>query len=434
MCDIPLPPSFLYLLSIHPLPYFPSSFPSRPPFFCPDFPPRLPSLAVCFTPIHWSTCPPPNSLTEEDSSASEGEGESEGEGASLRDPTSPSLSSLWFCSLHPSSLRLPPASQAQQQLSSSGGGTLDQQLRRLLPRVVDHRNIVVLVAASGAYASMLSSFVCNLRRLLLPLPLVAAFDDALFRFASDRGLPVVRVTSGEADAGPACAYGTPCFKRLTKVKSRIVLQLLRKGVHVLWSDIDIVWFRDPLPEMLAYGAGVFPVQSDAGYDREPPNGQGVVSPHGFINSGFYFARAEAAMVEAFEAIVKHASESETSEQPSFYAVLCGAKGEYTRGEDECVWPGNGLRVAFMSRWLHPNGLIHRVWFRSQSAKLCQQKGCATLHNNWVRGKEKKLNRLRLRGFWFYDPSNDMCRYDWYYKMRGVTLEKDTFLSVVSPSV
>ncbi|GJP46974.1 hypothetical protein CLOM_g6209 [Closterium sp. NIES-68] len=314
--------------------------------------------------------------------------------------------------------------------SSSSGAELQRKgLDDLLPLAVDHRNIVILVAATGSYASMLMSFVCNLRRLLLPLPLIAAFDDDMYRFASLHGLPVFRADTGLAGRDPSCVYGTPCFQRITKVKSRAVLQVLKRGVHVLWSDVDIVWFRDPLPEFLEFGSGVLPVQSDAGYDKEPPNGQGLSSPHGFINSGFYFARAEPMVIQAFEAIVAHAATTQTSEQPSFYHVLCGPKGEHTQGEDECEWPGNGLRIHFMDRWLHPNGLSHRVWFRRWPALECRKHRCATLHNNWVRGKENKLARLRKGGLWFYDPDNDMCRYNWYYETEGMKREEGTFLGV-----
>ncbi|CAI7789726.1 unnamed protein product [Closterium sp. NIES-53] len=314
--------------------------------------------------------------------------------------------------------------------SASSGAELQRRgLDELLPLAVDHRNIVILVAATGSYASMLMSFVCNLRRLLLPLPLIAAFDDDMFRFASLHGLPVFRADTGLAGRDPSCTYGTKCFQRITKVKSRAVLQVLKRGIHVLWSDVDIVWFRDPLPELLEFGSGVLPVQSDAGYDKEPPNGQGITSPHGFINSGFYFARAEPMVIQAFEAIVAHAATTKTSEQPSFYHVLCGPKGENTEGEDECVWPGNGLRVHFMDRWLHPNGLSHRVWFRKWPALECRKHKCATLHNNWVRGKENKLARLRKGGLWFYDPNNDMCRYNWYYQTEGMMREEGTFLGV-----
>ncbi|CAI5490877.1 unnamed protein product [Closterium sp. Naga37s-1] len=313
--------------------------------------------------------------------------------------------------------------------TSSGAELQRRGLDELLPLAVDHRNIVILVAATGSYASMLMSFVCNLRRLLLPLPLIAAFDDDMFRFASLHGLPVFRADTGPAGRDPSCTYGTKCFQRITKVKSRAVLQVLKRGIHVLWSDVDIVWFRDPLPELLEFGSGVLPVQSDAGYDKEPPNGQGITSPHGFINSGFYFARAEPMVIQAFEAIVAHAATTKTSEQPSFYHVLCGPKGENTEGEDECVWPGNGLRIHFMDRWLHPNGLSHRVWFRKWPALECRKHKCATLHNNWVRGKENKLARLRKGGLWFYDPDNDMCRYNWYYETEGMAREEGTFLGV-----
>lgn len=42
---------------------------------------------------------------------------------------------------------------------------------------------------------------------------------------------------------PAKDYGTKEFNHLTKMKSRIVLNVIEKGVSALWSDLDMVWFE-----------------------------------------------------------------------------------------------------------------------------------------------------------------------------------------------
>ena len=39
--------------------------------------------------------------------------------------------------------------------------------------------------------------------------------------------------------------------QVTKLKSRQVLYLLQKGYDVLFSDVDVVWFSDPLPSIQA---------------------------------------------------------------------------------------------------------------------------------------------------------------------------------------
>lgn len=59
-----------------------------------------------------------------------------------------------------------------------------------------------------------------------------------------------------------CHFGTECFQRVTKVKSRLVLQILKLGYNVLLSDVDVYWFQDPRPLLYSYGPGVLAAQSD----------------------------------------------------------------------------------------------------------------------------------------------------------------------------
>lgn len=124
-----------------------------------------------------------------------------------------------------------------------------------------------------------------------------------------------------------CPFGSQCFRKFTKLKSRAVLRIIRTGYSVLWSDVDIVWYKDPLPDLVSYGPGTFPVQSNEPKSELP--GTGIRR----INSGFYLVRSDPLTIEAFEAITAHAATTRLSEQPSFYDVLCGLRGkEWYRGK------------------------------------------------------------------------------------------------------
>lgn len=59
-----------------------------------------------------------------------------------------------------------------------------------------------------------------------------------------------------------CHFGTECFQRVTKVKSRMVLRILKLGYNVLLSDVDVYWFMNPLPCLYTFGSGVLAAQSD----------------------------------------------------------------------------------------------------------------------------------------------------------------------------
>lgn len=59
-----------------------------------------------------------------------------------------------------------------------------------------------------------------------------------------------------------CHFGTRCFQQVTKVKSRIVLEILRLGYNVLLSDVDVYWFDNPMPFLYSLGPATFGAQSD----------------------------------------------------------------------------------------------------------------------------------------------------------------------------
>lgn len=318
-----------------------------------------------------------------------------------------------------------PKSRWSKEMATSGPP--NTSLKDLLPHVANDHKILTLVAVSHLYRDMLMSFICNLRRLHLPPPLVAALDLETYAFGVEMGLavfydPKTQFQGRGFDSGfnsSLCVYGTQCFRSITKLKSRLVLQVLQLGYSVLWSDVDIIWFKDPLPQFEASGPGTFPVQSDMPLTCQPNNGaNGTNVLGGAINSGFYFARAEPKVIEAFQAIIAHGITTNSTEQPSFYAVLCGEGGANTDGDKECVWPKNGLRTIFLPRKLHPNGRIFFLWRQLDTVRKCLALGCSTLHNNWMFGRNNKSLRAKEKGLWYYDEGARMCMYPWYKRAKG----------------
>lgn len=280
--------------------------------------------------------------------------------------------------------------------------TLDQ----LLPHVADEYGLVVLTASTFPYHTLLMNLVCILRTLSVNNLLIAAFDDDTYRFAFVRGLAVFQAVpdmtvNTSSPETTECAYGSICFRRVTKRKSRTVLNILKKGYHVLWTDVDVVWMKNPIAELInSYGAGVLAVQGNAPTRSEPANGSLR------INSGFYLARSDNKTIDAFESITRHANVSNKSEQPSFYVVLCGAKGEFRVGDTACVEPATGLRTEFLPMRQYANGAF-------LNSTNVADTNLVILHNNWVKGLERKVARLRKRRLWFIADADEMsCRYSW----------------------
>lgn len=131
-----------------------------------------------------------------------------------------------------------------------------------------------------------------------------------------------------------------------------------------------------------------------------------------LNSGFYYAHSDSTTIAALQKVVNHASLSILSEQPSFYDTLCGFNGSNRVGDDICLEPETNLTIHFLDRNLFPNGAYRDLWDNSNVSSKCMELGCFVLHNNWISGRQKKLERQVSSGLWEYDMSTRMCLLSW----------------------
>ncbi|XP_043703966.1 uncharacterized protein LOC122654062 [Telopea speciosissima] len=294
-----------------------------------------------------------------------------------------------------------------EQLKLSTPLILPFSLESLLSVIADKDKTVVLAVAGNSYRDMLMSWVCRLRQLLITNFVVCALDQETYQFSILQGLPVFNdpLAPGNISFND-CHFGTECFQRVTKAKSRLVLEILKLGYSVLLSDVDVYWFKNPLPFVRSFGPAVLVAQSDE------YNETGPINLPRRLNSGFYFAHSDSMTIAAMEKVVKHASTSVLSEQPSFYDVLCGEDGSNRIGDDRCLEPETNLTIHFLDRNFFPNGAYQGLWDKKNLKAACRKKGCVTVHNNWISGRSKKLERQVLSGLWEYDSSTRMCLHGW----------------------
>ncbi|KAJ4787801.1 Nucleotide-diphospho-sugar transferase family protein [Rhynchospora pubera] len=280
-------------------------------------------------------------------------------------------------------------------------------LERILQTVSDENKTVILGISGESYRDMLMSWVCRLRNLGITNFIVYALDPETYEFSLLQGLPVFMDTKSPKNISfDDCHFGTECFQRVTKVKSRMVLKILKLGYNVLLSDIDVYWFQNPLPYLSSFGPGVLGAQSDEYNETLPIN-----LPRR-LNSGFYFAQSDPITIAAIELVVKHASSSNLSEQPSFYDTLCGEGGANRVGDNRCVERRTNLTVVLLDRDLFPNGAYKGIWEKRDIRSVCANLGCFVLHNNWISGRKRKLERQMASGLWDYDPTLRMCIQNW----------------------
>lgn len=262
-------------------------------------------------------------------------------------------------------------------------------------------NSIIVTGLNYGHREMMMNWVCNLRMLGISNFLVIAFDEMLYMFAILRGIPCYLESSFQSKAEiqkSSAVYGTAEFKALTKSKSRAVYRLISNGFNVLWSDSDVIIFKNPLQFMASFKADIV-IQSNAPDDSEP---NGIRR----INSGFYFVRSTPDSVRVFAEMIQFCAKSPTTEQGCFYDIMCGEDGRYRVGREQCVYSGFTLSV--LGRSFFPNGLTHGIWNSTPGSILKTWPMLYVLHNNWVRGLAK-TERLAYHGLEFYNFETELCQ-------------------------
>lgn len=267
---------------------------------------------------------------------------------------------------------------------------------------------VILTAFNFSYRDMMMNFVCNLRRLrMYPSHnvLIAALDRRAYLYGYVRSLPIFLFDSTSGTSSPS--YGSDEFRRLTKLKTKLVLQALRLGVNVLWSDVDIIYFRNPITDLWNTPGDII-IQSNAA--------DGIQSNRRRrLNSGFYLAKHSPNVITTFMHIIKYAHDAtDLSEQPCFYDVVCGQSAQFVVGTDRCVYAGK-VTVRILDRAKYANGLTKSLWNFSTThderiGDSPMHRQLYMLHNNWIVGGDRKRERLRRHGFEFYNSLLDVCIY------------------------
>ena len=301
---------------------------------------------------------------------------------------------------------------------------------------------VVLIGFNYGYQDMLLNMVCRLQQLEVPNYVIAAFDAEAMAFCRKQVLPCFPVNSeiaakaeaivlgqGEDEveaAGAAAAaaagrteapahvdlqaaahaFGTKGFRALTKLKSQQVLRILELGYNVLWSDVDIFWKVNVIPGVLAEmgqgeGSVDIAIQSNAPPEEEAENGKRR------INSGFYLAKSNPPVVEAFRQIVAHARASTLSEQPSFYTILCGDELEYVEGKSDCVNTVIPVKTRLLSRETYPNGAMVEV---VRGVTPVSEDEVQIVHFNWLEGHDAKVQSFVNASMWLLQEDEMTCEY------------------------
>jgi hypothetical protein len=261
---------------------------------------------------------------------------------------------------------------------------------------MDPKRPVILAGTTSGFLTLVMSWICNLQRIgEFQNVLIAAFDQQSYETLYLLGMPVFipEKSLGKTEGGAGhYSYGNDVYKQVTKMKTAVVVDVLKHHHDVLWCDPDIVLYK-PFVETLMTSPYDFQLQQN-----DPTSLKDLKQLK--TNSGFYLVRSKKWVIDALTAVVAHASKSTASEQMSWNAVLC-AKQDMKK--NQCYFEGHPLQ--FLNRERYATGNEEdAVW---QHVKINKPpKDLVIWHNNWITGYDAKMVRLEnIQQLWWDDEWN-----------------------------
>eukprot|EP00574_Skeletonema_japonicum_P006064 CAMPEP_0201719274 /NCGR_PEP_ID=MMETSP0593-20130828/4504_1 /ASSEMBLY_ACC=CAM_ASM_000672 /TAXON_ID=267983 /ORGANISM="Skeletonema japonicum, Strain CCMP2506" /LENGTH=574 /DNA_ID=CAMNT_0048209673 /DNA_START=207 /DNA_END=1928 /DNA_ORIENTATION=+ len=274
---------------------------------------------------------------------------------------------------------------------------VDKVLEELTPilKKVARNNAVVVMTVNMGQSSLLMNFACSARRRGFDLGNVLVFPTDLEskKLAEGLGLATYYDESNMSaiPIGEARRYGDKIFRSMMYAKVLCVLYPLLLNYDVLFQDVDIVWYKDPVP--------FFQDSSDpkvANFDvlfQHDGSDSVRYAPYS-ANSGFYYVRSNKRSQYLFTSLLYHSDLIITwdSHQQVLIQVLAEHSSLF------------GLNVKIFSRDTEyfPGGwqFHQRKDFMKRLSK--GETDSYIFHMSWTENKDNKLLFLRQLGQWFVE--------------------------------
>lgn len=204
---------------------------------------------------------------------------------------------------------------------------------------------------------------------LLPYINVCISDPASEAFAARNNLKSFRMS----DIKESGAYKSRAMNIMTKRKFEAVLHLLESKQDVLYSDTDIVFLSNPLPDInLHYDINI---QNDL---CQPPY------HNSYLCTGFIYIKSNARTIAFVKSILARIVQFDFKygDQITFNSVIRTTK--------------HNLKIHALDACKYPNGCRY---FEGTDMN-CKKSDAVIVHNNYLSGIDNKLRRFKENGLLF----------------------------------
>mmetsp|Transcript_1784 Transcript_1784/g.3441 ORF Transcript_1784/g.3441 Transcript_1784/m.3441 type:complete len:608 (-) Transcript_1784:88-1911(-) len=272
-----------------------------------------------------------------------------------------------------------------------------KDLKKLLQKrdVVKNNTVIVLTVNKGQ-SELLTNFVCSARSRGFDVGNILVFPTDLESKALSEGLGVATYFDeknlGTLPSGEAKVYGDPIFAAMMYAKVLCVLYVSLLGHDVLFSDVDVVWFRDPLTYF--HDESNRDIQKFDILFQHDGSSQPRYNPFS-ANSGFYYVRANKKTQYLFTSLLYDGGLIRKSK--SHQQVLVQLLNEHSSMF--------GLNVKVFDKIetsMFPGGYHYHLDWDTMRAIFNGESDAFIMHMSWTENKDNKLLFFRQMGEWYVD--------------------------------
>ena len=248
--------------------------------------------------------------------------------------------------------------------------------------------LAVLTVNSG-YLALAKNWLCWAERIGFTHFILLAEDNFSAEALRSPAVPVI-VRPHASYKKEAADYGSVEFQETMSYRTEFLLDVLTVGYHFLTADMDAIWLSDPLPHL------------DRGADLSGQTHKKVK-----LSGGLVVVRATEAGRAFWKDVIR--CQRNNAKFLAEHAVGTYEPSLYT--EQYCINqlyltqpPPPAFTRTLLDPWLFPDGLSFFEQQQPQHAGVVP----VIVHNNWIRGSEAKLRRMREWGLTSTDDSNTVC--------------------------
>jgi len=278
-------------------------------------------------------------------------------------------SSLWLCSI-------------DTRVEDVAGNVILQLHRQafLTTDLISHSHLtwIVVVSVSHGFVDMFENWLHWYQLLALDMRVVLIAEDAeTFKTYQSRS-DLTTQAGTFRNLSEALDYESTEYRHLVSNRAKYLINMVESYKHVIYTDVDTVWLEDPR------------VHFTGDYDLWMPLDEEI--PTTFC-TGFMALLPTRNTIETLQAWDLELANNPQLNQPLFNRLI----------------KQNLANVGRLDRQLFPSGDLYfgeegvrseePLWGSSDFRIFHRHTQVVWVHNNWIVGKEKKIQRFKNAGLW-----------------------------------